>query len=187
MQCQYQKVMRYHGPNGEKIPTQCNAHAVRGQLYCYHHAKLLERPEGVILKYAIWDHVDRTYHVGGGHWSIDRERAVWYESYKAAELELDEVDCDEILRDRLHVVPDDSPRRAVFGLKSPIFPTVDVPVGWTCAYCQEPIKEDDCGMIMPLGLLSGVTECAWHRRCLLQSVGAIPNELSPDSGDTPGG
>ena len=56
------------------------------------------------MQYLIHDKEDGTYHAGGGQWSHDRERAERYDSRKLAEAGLDDVDCDEILRDRLHIV-----------------------------------------------------------------------------------
>ena len=56
------------------------------------------------MSYVIYDIEDKTYHHGGGLWGLDEDRAVRYESFKAADGGLDDVDCAKILRHRLTIV-----------------------------------------------------------------------------------
>lgn len=46
----------------------------------------------------------QTYHYGDGEWGPDREKAFIYPNRDDAEAGLDDVDCDEILRDRLIIL-----------------------------------------------------------------------------------
>ncbi len=56
------------------------------------------------MKYLIHDLEDGTFHVGGGEWSHDRERAVQYDSVKKAREGVNYVDEAQILRHRLRIV-----------------------------------------------------------------------------------
>lgn len=56
------------------------------------------------LEYVIFDRVDRDYHYGDGEWGHDRSKAFIYTSERDAEAGLDDVDCEELLRDRLEIV-----------------------------------------------------------------------------------
>jgi hypothetical protein len=59
--------------------------------------------------------------------------------------------------------------------RPPSFPNHDpervpTPVGEPCLYCQEPIKESDCGILMP-HMGETVSDKPWHIICLRKSLG----------------
>lgn len=56
------------------------------------------------MAYLIHDKVDNDYHTGNGEWSHDRERALRYPTLEEAKEGLDDVDEEEIMRDRLHII-----------------------------------------------------------------------------------
>lgn len=59
-----------------------------------------------------------------------------------------------------------------FGWKHPDLEEVPVPVNKKCVGCDAPINKISQGVVMPF-LDAGVeeTECAWHRGCLLRTLG----------------
>lgn len=56
---------------------------------------------GEAVGFVIFDVGDFTYHYGDGDWGTRHEHAKVHVSRTEAEAELDEIDCEEILRDRL--------------------------------------------------------------------------------------
>lgn len=61
----------------------------------------------------------------------------------------------------------------VFGYESPYLEQAQTPEGELCTYCGVRIQGDDAGVIMPL-IEGMVSECIWHRRCLLQAIKVDP-------------
>lgn len=68
-------------------------------------AALLSETPGPSGGFLIFDTGDSTYHTGGGHWSVIRDDAFIYNTEADARNGLDDVDQDEIMRDRLTIVP----------------------------------------------------------------------------------
>jgi hypothetical protein len=59
-----------------------------------------------VVSYVIYDEGDHTYHQGGGEWAEDRLSAVHYDTQEDAQKDLEDCDQEEILRDRLKVLPE---------------------------------------------------------------------------------
>jgi len=47
---------------------------------------------------------------------------------------------------------------------------VPVPVGQLCLHCVEPIKQNDCGFVVPQIAKNRILNQPWHRKCFLITV-----------------
>lgn len=64
-------------------------------------------------------------------------------------------------------------------VKSPVWPTVNTPVGQRCIWCSESIVEGDSGII--IDLIDGTSQpkdAIYHRECFLRTVfGSLGHQM----------